>query len=115
MNISFLLLGRTAPLAQRRGIELHAAIRERFAKQAFDLRVDAAQFGRGAAFDRRPQGRVDSQRIGFAVLRHGQSLLIECTGVDDGLGVAFAAKDDHQVRDHCRAALVVEFDDLLFG
>ena len=71
MNISFLLLGRTSALARCGGFQLHAARAERFANEAFDLRVDAPELGRSAALDRRPQRGVDSERIGLAVgVRH---------------------------------------------
>jgi hypothetical protein len=41
--------------------------------------------------------------------------LVEGAGVDDRLGVALAAENDHEVRDHRRAPFVVELDDLLLG
>src|SRR4051812_46004916 len=63
--------------------------------------------------------RDGSIRSGKALLggggTAGRSLLVERAGVDDGLGVAFAAQHDHQVRDHRRLALVVELDDALLG
>jgi hypothetical protein len=41
------------------------------------------------------------------------TLLVEGSGVHDGLRVAFAAKDDHQIRHHCRPTLIVQFDNVL--
>ena len=87
-----------------------SASRSRHSTWALTLRSSA----RRAALDRRPQGRIGAQRIGLAVIvGHGGPLLVERAGVDDGLRVALAAQDDHQVRDHRRAALVVELDDVL--
>ena len=42
-----------------------------------------------------------------------RGLLVQRAGVDHRLRLALAAEDDHQVADHRRAALVVEFDDVV--
>ena len=61
-------LPRRAAALHRPGFrQLHAALLQRLAQQAFDLRIDRAQFARGKPLDRRPQGGVDAERIGLAL------------------------------------------------
>ena len=52
--VRLLCFGRPAALAQSRRLQLHPACAERFAQQAFDLSINAAQLGRGAALNRSP-------------------------------------------------------------
>lgn len=97
--------------------QLHAPALQPFAQQHFDLRVDAAKFGRSAAFQRLVQRRVQPQGKSLArgdiVLRHDLRLLVEGACIDHRLGVALAAQDHHQVADHGGATLVIQLDHIL--
>src|SRR4029453_3613331 len=105
---------RRAAAADRLGqLELDPARLQGFAQQAFDLGIDAPDVRGGAAVYSRPQGGIDPTGVGLALAAPAWPLLVEGAGVDDRLGVALAPQDDHQVRHHRRAPLVVEVHDLL--
>jgi hypothetical protein len=76
-----------------------------------DGRVEAQKYA--LAVDRLAASHV--ARTGLLVERGHHSgsaaaVLVEGAGVDDRLGIAITAEDDHQVGDHGRLPFIVEVD-----
>src|SRR5687767_5195159 len=81
---------------------------------ALTLRKSAAAL-RSSATHKAGSMRSGNAFFGLGDIEPASALLVERAGVDDGLGLALAAQDDHKVRDHRRLALVVELDHALLG
>jgi hypothetical protein len=71
-SIIVAVFGRAASPHRLRLAKLDATRFQRFAQQAFDLRINRPEIGGRGALDRRPQCRVDPQWVGFAVGNHHQ-------------------------------------------
>jgi len=82
---------------------------ELLAQRVLYLCVETAQLIFGPTLHSVDHRLAESQRKSFTPA-HGQSSVMQGSGIDHGLGAAIAAKYHEQVAHHGRLTLVIEFD-----
>ena len=82
------------------------------AQEILDLTIDTPQVVLGPALQLGPEITVNAKQKGLPFSHVGPSR-VECSRVDDRVNLGLAAKDNHEIAHHGRAALVVEMDDVL--
>ena len=96
---------------RRRLLGFTRPLQDRLAQEILDLTIDTPQVVLGPALQLDPEITVNAKQKGLPFSHVGPSR-VERSRVDNRVNLGFAAKDNHEIAHHGRAALVVQMDNV---
>jgi hypothetical protein len=107
----FLSNGVLGARGRRRLLAFTRPLQDGLPQEILDLTIDTPQVVLGPALQLGPEITVNAKEKGLP-FTHVAPSCVERSRIDHGVNFGFAAKDNHEIAHHGRAALVVEMDDV---